>query len=86
LVVPLGNAAPACPGFCPGYPNSITNYIDGQAQNQFTDNVPADAAHGGMNELAGVGEQTWWSQDLQHGPNSLTLYNVQYAPPDTVIA
>ena len=67
-------------------PDSITNYVDGQAVNQFTDNVPADAAHGGMNELVGVGEQTWWSQDLQHGPNSLTLYNVQYAPPDTVIA
>ena len=67
-------------------PDSITNYVDGQAVNQFTNNVPADAAHGGMNELVGVGEQTWWSQDLQHGPNSLTLYNVQYAPPDTVIA
>jgi beta-glucanase (GH16 family) len=67
-------------------PGSITNYVDGQQANQFTDNVPADAAHGGTNELASVGEQTWWSADLQHGDNQLTLTNVEYAPPDTMFA
>jgi hypothetical protein len=67
-------------------PGSITNYVDGQQANQFTSNVPVDAAHGGMNELAGVGEQTWWSADVQHGDNVLNLVNVQYAPSDTVIA
>ncbi|MDO9707221.1 family 16 glycosylhydrolase [Paracraurococcus lichenis] len=64
-------------------PGSITNYVDGVQANQFTDHVPADAAHGGTNSLAGVGEQTWWSMDLQHGDNSVHLQNVQYAPPDT---
>lgn len=67
-------------------PDSIKNYVDGQLANEFTDNVPADAAHGGTNSWAGVGEQTWWSADVQHGNNSLTLLNVQYAQPDTVIA
>lgn len=67
-------------------PGSITNYVDGVPANQFTDNVPADAAHGGLNELAGVGEQTWWSSDLQQGDNQLILTNVQYAPPDSLLA
>jgi len=62
-------------------PGSITNYVDGEFANQFTDHVPADAANGGVNSLAGVGEQTWWSADVQNGDNSLHLLNVQYAPP-----
>jgi beta-glucanase (GH16 family) len=66
-------------------PGSITNYVDGNAANEFTDHVPADAAHGGVNSLASVGEQTWWSADVQQGDNSVYLLNVQYAPPDSAL-
>lgn len=66
-------------------PNDLTVYVNGKEVASFDQNIPADAAHGGTNSLAGVGEQVWWSQDLQHGENSITVHNVEYAPPDTVL-
>ena len=60
----------------------LSMYVDGVQKWTTTEHVPADAAHGGENEAPGIGMQTWWSADAQHGSgydNSITLYDVQYA-------
>jgi beta-glucanase (GH16 family) len=59
----------------------LTVYVDGQEMFTTTENVPKDYADGGENSAPGVGMQTWWSIDAQHGDNSITAYDVSYAAP-----
>lgn len=60
----------------------LSGFVDGALAWTTTDHVPADYAHGGENSAPGIGMQTWWSADLQHGSgydNSITLYDMSYA-------
>lgn len=60
-------------------PGRLTGYVDGKEMWTTTDHVPADYAHGGENECPGVGMQTWWSADAQHGDNWITIYDATYS-------
>jgi beta-glucanase (GH16 family) len=60
----------------------LTGYVDGQELWTTTENVPNDYAHGGENSAPGIGMQTWWSADAQHGSgydNTITLYEMSYS-------
>jgi beta-glucanase (GH16 family) len=57
----------------------IDYFVDGRMTAHVTDQVPLDYADGGQNSAPGVGMQTWWSIDAQHGDNSMTVYDVSYA-------
>ncbi|TDH61852.1 glycosyl hydrolase family protein [Dankookia rubra] len=64
----------------------LTGYVDGVEMWTTTEHVPADYAHGGENSAPGIGMQTWWSTDAQHGSgydNTITLYDVKYAVPNS---
>jgi hypothetical protein len=53
-------------------PGRITYKVDGEDKAVFTDNVPVDFAHGGMNNTIGF---------LNNNPNtSITVRDVTYAP------
>lgn len=69
------------PGNSLGVDAYIDIYIDGQRLAHITDHVPADFAHGGENLAAGVGMQTWWSADVQHGVNEVNLWGASYLAP-----
>lgn len=63
-------------------PGRLTGYVDGKEMWTTTDHVPADAADGGENLAPGIGMQTWWAADAQHGSgsdNTITLYEVSYS-------
>lgn len=58
----------------------IDIYLDGQFVEHITDNVPNDAANGGVNSLPGVGELTDWAASYQDGQdNWITLYDFKYS-------
>jgi hypothetical protein len=60
----------------------LTGYVDGQEMWTTTEHVPNDYAHGGENSAPGIGMQTWWSTDAQHGSgydNTITVYEMSYA-------
>ena len=60
----------------------LTGFVDGQEMWTTTDNVPNDYAHGGENSAPGIGMQTWWSTDAQHGTgydNTITVYEMSYS-------
>jgi hypothetical protein len=61
-------------------------FVDGEQFAHITEHIPFDAAHGGLNSLVGVGEQTLWSAGQQTGNNSLTLFDFTFSTLDTVIA
>ncbi|MFC7473404.1 carbohydrate-binding domain-containing protein [Dankookia sp. GCM10030260] len=59
----------------------LTGFVDGVEMWTTTDHVPADYAHGGENSAPGIGMQTWWSTNAQHGSgydNTITLYDLDY--------
>ncbi|MBL6454699.1 family 16 glycosylhydrolase [Belnapia sp. T6] len=57
----------------------ITLYVDGEEKWTTTENVPKDFAHGGENEVPGVGMQAGWAAAYQHGDNSVTFYDASYS-------
>lgn len=61
-------------------PDLLAFYTDDQLTAIETEHVPLDAAHGGVNTLPGVGEQTWWAAALQDGDNAVTLTEFRYTP------
>jgi len=60
-------------------PDYIEFSVDGERYAHTTENVPLAASDGGLNSLAGVGEQTWWSVGDQTGTNTLWLTEFKYS-------
>jgi len=56
----------------------ISFFVDGTLMGTFTDHIPADYAHGGENEMLGVGMQTWWNNGALDGNNWVTIYDASY--------
>lgn len=58
----------------------IDFYVDGVFANRATSNIPADAAHSGVNTLPGIGELTDWAGPQQGGQdNWIQMYNFTYS-------
>jgi hypothetical protein len=58
----------------------LAGFVDGHQMWSTTEHVPVDHVHGGQNVALGIGVQTIWNAQYQHGENLITIYYASWSP------